>query len=122
MLNSDPLMFIETVTTKGLSQGQKVFDSRYNTVKKEEKLELPKEPMETITLENKINAETLSKLETVIELYKISRPVICDIVTAYERFEGIPFLKDEEKVVIKQNASDISINLQDIQDVFIIRI
>lgn len=122
MLNSDPLMFIETATTKGLSQGQKVFDSRYNTPKIEEQSKLLKEDVETVLLDKKINEEVLVKLESVIELYKMSRPVICDIITTNQRIEGIPFLKDEEKLLIKQSGSDISVNIQDIQDVLIIRI
>ena len=113
---------VETATTKGLSQGQKVFDSRYNTPKIEEQSKLLKEDVETVLLDQKINEEVLVKLESVIELYKMSRPVICDIITTNQRIEGIPFLKDEEKLLIKQSGSDISVNIQDIQDVLIIRI
>lgn len=123
MLNSDPLMFIETVTTKGLPQGRTVYDSRYDTIKKEKQpLDDKNEVVEEVIINKELNTEVLNKLDNVVDLYQMSKPVICDIITISERFEGIPFYKDDEKLLIKQNGEDVSINLQEIQEVLILRI
>lgn len=123
MLNSDPLMFIETVTTKGLPQGRTVYDSRYDTIKKEKPLlDDKQEEVEEVVINKEVDVEILNKLDSVVDLYQIAKPVICDIITVSQHFEGIPFYKDDEKLLIKQNGEDVSINLQEIQEVLILRI
>lgn len=125
MFNSDPLMFIETVTTKGLPQGQTVFDSRYDTPKPKKEVNevLEEKEVEVQPLNNhQLSNETSVKLDSIIDLYHMSKPVICEIVTAVEHYEGIPFYKDNENLLIKKNGEDVSINLQEIQEVLILRI
>ncbi len=121
MLNSDPLMFIETVTTKGLPQGRTVYDSRYDKVdlssfkKEESNIE------DNLDMNTSIDEETLSKLESVVALYKIAKPVLCNIKTINTKYEGIPFKLQDEDLLIKQNGEDVVININEIQEIMILR-
>ena len=65
MLNSDPLMFIETAKTKGTSSGRVVYDSRYDE----------KPVVEDVKEElTPIDEGVLSKIESVVDLYQIYKP------------------------------------------------
>ncbi|MBQ8293350.1 MAG: hypothetical protein IJX78_06075 [Bacilli bacterium] len=114
MLNSDPLMFIESAHVNVSSKSKTVFDSRYDLPKKKEE-EILSEPKE-------ISKENLDKLDSILDLYHISKPVVCKIVTSSSSYEGIPFQKENDNLVIKQNGFDTVVNINDIEDIMILRI
>ncbi len=113
MFNTDPLMFIETAATKSASNGQTIYDSRYD------KKVLVEEPKEELT---PIDEETLSKLESVVDLYRMSKPVLCDIKTLDENIEGIPLEISKEYLYVKHQGDIISLNLNTIKEIIIKRV
>ena len=112
MFETDPLMFIETATTKGKPSGRTIYDSRYD---KDIKLET--EIKEEVL---KIDEETLSKLESIVELYQLSKPVLCDIKTIDSKYEGIPFEIKDEEVYIKHKGDILSLKVNTILEIIIL--
>jgi hypothetical protein len=117
MLNSDPLMFIETAGTKSVPNGRTIYDSRYD---KEVKLEEEKEVQVVETL--KISEETLSRLESIVELYQMTKPVLCDIKTIDGNYEGIPVEIKDENVYVKHKGDILTLKLNGILEIIILRV
>ena len=69
-----------------------------------------------------INQDVLLKIDGVIELYQKIKPVVCDIITKNSSYQGIPYNKDEEYLYIKQNGLDVTLKLEDIEEINILRI
>lgn len=115
MFNSDPLMFIETAGTKSIPNGRTIYDSRYDKNVKLEEKEIVEEDL-------KISEETLSRLESIIELYQMSKPVLCDIKTIDGKYEGIPFEIKDEYVNIKHKGDILSLKLNRIVEIVILRV
>ena len=109
MINPEPLMFIDSAKTLNQNKNQVVYDSRYKSVKKEEPIKF-------------INQDVLLKIDGVIELYQKIKPVVCDIITKNSSYQGIPYSKDEEYLYIKQNGLDVTLKLEDIEEINILRI
>lgn len=113
MFNTEPLMFIETAATKSAPSGQTIYDSRYD------KKVLVEEVKEELT---PIDEETLSKLESVVDLYQMSKPVLCDIKTLDENIEGIPLEINNEYLFVRHQGDTISLNLNTIKEIIIKRV
>ena len=116
MFNSDPLMFIETAKTKSIRNGKTIYDSRYDKdIKVEEEKNLNEETFE-------ISEETLTRLESIIELYQMSKPVLCNIKTIDGQYECIPVEIQEECVNVKHRGDILSLKLNRILEIVILRV
>ncbi len=109
MINPEPLMFIDSAKKLNQNKNQVVYDSRYKPIKKEEPIKVT-------------NQDVILKIEGVIELYQKVKPIVCDIITKNTNYQGIPYNKDNEYLFIKQNGEDITLKLEDIEEINILRI
>lgn len=107
MINPEPLMFIDSAKTLNQNKNQVVYDSRYKPVKEEVKV---------------INPDILLKIDSVIELYQKVKPVVCEIKTIDNNYEGLPYSKDNEYLYVKQTGEVLRIKLEDIEEINILRI
>lgn len=118
----EPLMFIHTVSTPIITNGSKrYFDSRDKN--KENRIIDNK-----INLTNKIKKRNideilLNKINNIIQMYKMSNPILCLVETSNnESIEGIPYQIDNERLFIKVNEDTIEIQLNEINDVIILKV
>lgn len=104
-------MFINTASTKIEKSGEQiVYDSRSPKVKKDIK--------ETVTKEFVDD----KKLNNIIEMYNKNRPVFCNIEVGEEIIEGIPYMKDGEKLsVLITETRTKEIELSQISHISIVR-
>ena len=104
----NPLMFIDTVNTKiTKNSSQQIFDSRYSRKQ---------------INNNNINYQTI---KNIITLYNHNQPVTCQITLVNkEIIIGIPYYSDNKILKIKkeENDFDVSININSIIELIILKV
>ncbi|MGI6759321.1 MAG: hypothetical protein ACOX40_06030 [Bacilli bacterium] len=146
----DPLMFIHTVSTKiSETKAQDYYDSSEHPQEKKIEPKYQKEHdeldefLETLeeeefeetepTNENVIDPDLIErhlpledmlrvKLENIITMYHNGRPVECTLITETEEINCYPYeIKDDHLIVKTDDEEDLTINLKDLLDIYIIK-
>ena len=111
MNEKGPLMFINTASTKIEKSGEQVvYDSRSPKTKK---------VIEEIATKEFVDEK---KLNNIIEMYNRKRPVFCNIEVGEEIIEGVPYMKDGEKLsILITETRTKEIDLSQISRISIVR-
>lgn len=119
----EPLMFIHTVSTPIITNGsRRYFDSRDKNIKTVVNKDNLSKPIQIIKKKS-IDEILLNKINNIIQMYKMSNPVLCIVETTNnESIEGIPYQIDNEILSVKTNEDIIEINLYEINDVIILKV
>lgn len=126
MLNDKgPMLFINSVNTQvDESSQQKVYDSRVSVNSKDEKQSTKDTSNASAEASdaNKLEFLETRKLNNIIEMYHKRRPVLCNIIVGDREVVGIPYQKDDNKLLVSIGEEVTEeLNIDDIDEIIIIK-